>query len=141
MNHVKTLLLCLLLFALPLQGYAAVSSFIAMQGQSAPAAIAAAHHAAASPAQATADHCAMHAQASRAHCGADAAKACGSCGNGSGCAHCASCCVGGVMAAPLAAAALADLRPAGSQAIPYRLRHMSAHIPAGPERPPHTRIA
>jgi hypothetical protein len=140
MNHLKTLLLWLLLAALPMQGYAAVSSFMAMQGRSAPTPTAAHHHAAASPQLAASDHCAMHAQTGHAHCGADRAKAkcgsCGSCGSG-GCVNCASCCVGGAMAAPVPACAPPDLRPAGSEAIPYRLRHMSAHIPAGPERPPH----
>lgn len=141
MNHVKTLLLWLLLAALPLQGYAAVSSFMAMQGRSAPAPMAAHRHAAASPQLAAGDHCAMHAQTGHAHCGADAAKAkCASCGGG-GCANCASCCVGGAMAVAVPAGTLPDWRPAGSEAIPYRLRHMSAHIPAGPERPPHTSFA
>ncbi|MBA5687590.1 hypothetical protein [Rugamonas apoptosis] len=136
MNLVKSLLLWLLLAALPLQGYAAASTFMAntMQDEKAPARMAApCHHAAASQQLTPPGHCAMQTQTQthHAHCGAGAHQA--KCGN------CAACCVGAAIALP--ALALADVWPVGSEAIAYRVRHVTAHIPGGLERPPHTRLA
>jgi hypothetical protein len=147
MDHIKTLLLWLLLAALPLQGYAAASMLPCQGGHGAPARIAgqpqrqadgAAHHHAASARQVAASgHCAMPTQHHQDHqdhpdhCGADAGNA--------KCSSCAACCVGAATAVPVSA--LAGIRPAGSEAIPYRVMHVTAHIPGGLERPPHTDFA
>ncbi|HJU99259.1 MAG TPA: hypothetical protein VJ752_01775 [Burkholderiaceae bacterium] len=134
MNLVRTLLLWLLLAALPLQGYAAACASTAMGGAMAPARIMSQHQAStATAAHAVVEHCAMQAKSRHCHDGADAGQA--KCGN------CAACCVGAAVALPVPALALAESRPAGSEAIPYRLRHVTAHIPAGPERPPHSATA
>lgn len=130
MNHVRTLLLWLLLAALPLQGYAAAGAFMAVANAAAPASQ---QHAAATDPSAVPGHCAMLAQSRHGDAGADASKA--------RCCHGASCCMGAAIAVPCPALALADMRPAGSEAIPYRLRHVTAHIPSGPERPPHSHSA
>ncbi|MBA5637712.1 hypothetical protein H3H37_11660 [Duganella sp. LX20W] len=139
MNHVRTMLLWLLLAALPLQGYAAVCTSMAMAGTMAPAQTMAQHQPATAAVQhMTVEHCAMLAKSAsdakfkscHGHAGADASQ--------SKCGNCAACCVGAAIALPVPALALAESRPAGSEAIPYRLRHVTAHIPAGPERPPHS---
>lgn len=137
MNHLKTLLLWLLLAALPLQGYAAVSMFMCHAGPTMPATITAAphqhaagkaHHRAATAAQKSPDgRCAMHAGSGQSPCKTDA-------GN-TKCSSCAACCVGLAITVPVSA--LASVRPLGSEAIPYRVMHVTAHVPGGLERPPH----
>lgn len=142
MNHVRTLLLWLLLAALPLQGYAAARAFMPMGGAATPAMVAgqtaihatSRHRHAAAVAQPTAsDHCAMQVKADHGQCGTESAKL--------RCGHCASCCVGAAIAVPAPALALAGVWPVGSEAIPYRVMHVTAHIPGGLERPPHTALA
>lgn len=141
MNHLKTLLLWLLLAALPLQGYAAVSMFMCHGGQTAPTPLTApphqhaagkAHLPGTAAAQGSPDgRCPMHASSGQAPCKTDA-------GN-SKCSSCASCCVGLAITVPVTA--LASVRPLGSEAIPYRVMHVTAHIPGGLERPPHSLLA
>ncbi|MES2115326.1 MAG: hypothetical protein V4578_09270, partial [Pseudomonadota bacterium] len=71
--------------------------------------------------------CAMHAGSDQSPCKTDA-------GN-TKCSSCAACCVGLAITVPVSA--LASVRPLGSEAIPYRVMHVTAHIPGGLERPPH----
>lgn len=121
MKLLKTLLVWMLLLALPLQALAAVSVPAGGTGHAPAAAMHASEPGMADSTQLeAADHCAQPAD------------------EGS-CSKCASCCVG----APLAPrfGALDELRPVGAQRIPYRTVHVTAHIPGGLERPPHSLVA
>lgn len=127
MKHFKTLLVWLMLLALPLQGYAAASMALCKSGMPAqpPAHVhdagAAGHHA----------HAPVQAQAAGEHCASPSDM--------SKCSTCATCCAGAIMAPAVHQLALA--RPAGSQPIPYVSMHVTSHVPCALERPPHTLIA
>lgn len=117
MKCFRTLLVWLMLLAIPLQGFAAASS--ALCGA---AAAPAASHVAASMDQ---GHCATPDQPAP-----DTPYKC---------SHCAFCCVGMTIAPAFAAPAAAH--PLASEPIAYAAMHVTAHIPGGLERPPHSPIA
>ncbi|MCY0915254.1 hypothetical protein [Massilia antarctica] len=112
MKSFRTLLVWLLLLALPLQGFAAASSALC--------------EAARAPV------------ASQVAAGMDEGH-CHKPDRPAKCSNCAFCCVG--MAIAPAFAALADGRAPASEAIAYAAMHATAHIPGGLERPPHSPIA
>ncbi|WP_157778427.1 hypothetical protein [Massilia violaceinigra] len=115
MTSLRTLLIWLLLLAIPLQGFAAASSALCE----------AARVPVASQVVASMDEGHCHQPDSPA----SPAK----------CSNCAFCCVG--MAIAPAFAALADARALASERIAYAAVHVTAHIPGGLERPPHSPIA
>jgi hypothetical protein len=117
MTSLRTLLVWLLLLAIPLQGFAAASSALC----------AAARTPLAGQVAASMDqgHCAEPDNAAPD----SAAK----------CSNCAFCCVG-IAIAP-AWAALTGARALASEPIAYAAMHVTAHIPGGLERPPHSPIA
>ncbi|MDM5177293.1 hypothetical protein PO883_08810 [Massilia sp. DJPM01] len=112
MTSFRTLLVWLLLLAIPLQGFAVASSALCE----------AARTAVASQVAASMDEGHCHQPDSPAKC-----------------SNCAFCCVG--MAIAPAFAALADARAPASEAIAYAAMHVTEHIPGGLERPPHSPIA
>ena len=118
MKCFRTLLVWLMLLAIPLQGFAAASLALC----DAAGAPAASHVAAAS----------MH----EGHCAEPDSTAPDSPAK---CSSCAFCCVG--MAIAPAFAALTSPRPLASEPIAYAAMHVTAHIPGGLERPPHSPIA
>ncbi|MDQ1815706.1 hypothetical protein RBA41_20630 [Massilia sp. CCM 9210] len=107
MTSLRTLLVWLLLLAIPLQGFAAASSALCEAARAPVVSMDESHcHQPDSPAK---------------------------------CSNCAFCCVG--MAIAPAFAALADARALASERIAYAAVHVTAHIPGGLERPPHSPIA
>lgn len=111
MKSFRTLLVWLLLLAIPLQGFAAASSLLC----------------AAVDAPVT-SHAATMAEG---HCESPASPA--------KCSSCAFCCVGAAIAPAFAVPA--GLKPLGSELIPYAAMHVTAHIPGALERPPLSPIA
>lgn len=127
MTCFRTLLVWLMLLAIPLQGFAAASSALC-DAATAPLA----SHAAAGM---DARHCAGPDSNTP-----DTDKAAGNTADSlAKCSSCAFCCVGTAIAPPCAAAA--DPRPPASEPIAYAAMHVTAHIPGGLERPPHSPIA
>jgi hypothetical protein len=123
MKCFRTLLVWLMLLAIPLQGFAAASSSLC-EAAGAPVA---SHVAAASMDE---GHCAEPDSAAPDSAKPDSTAKCSSC---------AFCCVG--MAIAPAFAALAAAHPLASEPIAYAAMHVTAHIPGGLERPPHSPIA
>ena len=122
MKFFRTWLVWLMLLAIPLQGFAAASSFLC--------------DAASKP---VASHIA--ANMVEGHCDTpdDAVADDADPGSPAKCSNCASCCVG--MAIAPAFAVLLEPRPLASEPIAYAAMHATAHIPGGLERPPHSPIA
>ncbi|NHZ90262.1 hypothetical protein F2P45_14735 [Massilia sp. CCM 8733] len=118
MKCFRTLLMWLMLLAIPLQGFAAASSALC-EAATAPLA---SHAAAASMDE---GHCDEPGSATPD----SAAK----------CSNCAFCCVG--MAIAPACPAPGTAPPLASELIAYAPMHVTAHIPGGLERPPHSPIA
>ena len=111
MKTVKTWLLWLLLLAIPLQGFAAVSMVLC---QSAPVEQSAAvqHH------TGQADHCAGAADTTMKKC-----------------SNCAACSVGAAIAPPVLPQV--GMGPAGSEPVSTSSPYATSHIDQGLERPPH----
>lgn len=122
MKCFRTLLVWLMLLAIPLQGFAAASAALC-DAAKAPAA----SHVAGGM---DGGHCAEPESAAPDSPAPDSPAKCSSC---------AFCCVG--MAIAPAFAALASPRPLASEPIDYAAMHVTAHIPGGLERPPHSPIA
>lgn len=118
MTRLKTFLVWLLLLTLPWQGFASASMVMCDTG---PAQAQMQQH----PAAAAGD--AVDAE----HCEAPSTSA--------KCSTCAACSVGAVIVS--AFDPLMGLESAGSQAIPYFATHVTANVPGGLERPPHSLIA
>ncbi|NHZ34515.1 hypothetical protein [Massilia rubra] len=117
MKCFRTLLVWLMLLAIPLQGFAAASSALC----------AAANAPLASHAVASMDE---------GHCDkADSAAP----DSPAKCSNCAFCCVGMAIAPAFPAPGAAP--PLASELIAYAAMHVTAHIPGGLERPPHSPIA
>ena len=136
---VRSLLVWLLLLAVPFQGFASASMLLCAPAAPAPVVATAAHDHQAMMATPGHDHAAMlraMADAHQAHAadtGHDAHD--GHHGNGS----CASCCIGAAMA-PAAQLRLALARP-DFIAIPFHAGHVPSVDPVLPERPPRAILA
>jgi hypothetical protein len=133
MKLFRTLIVWLMLFAIPLQGYAAVTMSLCATGSPAPVAqviddddqTVHQHHAAQA---ADAGHAmAADAQPSDSHCPSPEGT--------SKCSTCAACCVVAGNTHPVVT--LATAKPVGSECIPYIAIFDTAHISTGLERPPH----
>jgi hypothetical protein len=127
MKLIKTLIVWLLLLAIPLQGHAAVSANLRMMSPGS---------ASINDAPVMAAHCAggsHHADAAvaKAHCEKSAAV--------HKCSHCASCSVSAFLFLPEYPATA--LTPHGSERIAYVAAFITSRLPDGLERPPHSQAA
>lgn len=127
MTFFRTWLVWLMLLAIPLQGFAAASSLLCE-----------------APGKPVASH--VGANMHEGHCAGldstppdDAKPDSTAAGSPAKCSNCAFCCVG--MAIAPAFGVAAEARPLASEAIAYAAMHVTAHIPGGLERPPHSPIA
>jgi hypothetical protein len=120
MTRLKTLLVWLLLLTLPLQGFASASMVMCDTGPA--QAQMQQHHAAPASAGDAAD---------AEHCEAPSTSA--------KCSTCAACSVGAVIVSVFDP--LTGFESVGSQPIPYFATHVTANVPGGLERPPHSLIA
>jgi hypothetical protein len=134
MKLIKTMLVWLLLLALPLQGQASAALNLCATGATPPAARSHCHSVMsqtehASPHQASAS---STVKAADGHC-QDAATGIHKCSN------CASCAFG----APCVPASSPPLsaKPAGAERIAYLPHHVTSRLPDGLERPPHSLAA
>jgi hypothetical protein len=133
MKLFRTLIVWLLLLAIPLQGYAAVTMSLCATGTPTPVAQviddgdqAAHQHHVAQPGDA--GHAiAADAQPDGSHCPSPDGT--------SKCSTCAACCVVAGNTHPVVT--LATAKPVGSESIPYIAIFDTAHISTGLERPPH----
>ncbi|HEX8611610.1 MAG TPA: hypothetical protein VF800_10020 [Telluria sp.] len=123
MKCFRTWLVWLLLLAIPLQGFAAASMALCEAAR----ASLASHVVAAGMDE---GHCAAPDSAPPDSAAPDSAAKC---------SNCAFCCVGMAIAPAFAAPAAAP--PLASELIAYAAMHVTAHIPGGLERPPHSPIA
>lgn len=122
MIRLKTFLVWLLLLTLPLQGFASVSQAMC---DSVPAMVIVPEQPAQPPHAASAD------ATGGDHCKPPSAT--------SKCSTCAACCVGAAIVC--AFAPVPGLPAVGSEPIPYIATHVTANVPGGLERPPHSLIA
>ena len=130
MKLIKTLLVWLLLLALPLQGLAATALNICSTGAIAPPAVPVHCHVAKSETMPSTPH---HAAGDTAVQTAD-----GHCQDSASphkCSNCASCAFG-APCVPVSSL-LVSAKPAGAEPIDYLPRHVTSRLPDGLERPPH----
>lgn len=127
MKCFRTLLVWLMLLAIPLQGFAAASSALC-EAATAPLA----SHAVASMDE---RHCAEPDSAAQDSAAQESAAP----DSPVKCSSCAFCCVGMAIAPAFPAQGAAP--PLASELIAYAAMHVTAHIPGGLERPPHSPIA
>lgn len=133
MKALKTFFVWILLIALPIQGFAAVSMSMCEPGKSALAAVAVTdqddHGAAASG---LAGDCGHH----QATASADTPNDCDNPSDAAKCSACAACSVGAFIT--VAFATLPAFQTHGAESIPYVAAHDTACIYGALERPPHT---
>lgn len=132
MTFFRTWLVWLMLLAIPLQGFAAASSLLCdAPGKPVASRVGANMHE---------GHCAGPDSAPPDSAAPDtAAPDSAAAGSPAKCSNCAFCCVG--MAIAPAVGVAAEARPLASEPIAYAAMHVTAHIPGGLERPPHSPIA
>ncbi len=153
MGRFRTLIIWLLLLTLPLKGYASVSMVLCKSGVA--GVVAASSVVLASDAHLAAHHHASVAESAHGHQHEAASipgaghhalavqavddsqpSHCISDRDMSKCSNCASCCVGAAISPTFQP--LASVKPLGSERIPYAAMYVTAHIPNGLERPPHS---
>jgi hypothetical protein len=134
MKLIKTLLVWLLLLALPLQGLAATAMNICSTGATAPSAVQThCHVAKLKSVPSTPHHAAGEStvQAADSHCQDSAGP--------HKCSNCASCAFG-APCVPVSSL-LVSAKPAGAEPIDYLPHHVTSRLPDGLERPPHSLAA
>jgi hypothetical protein len=133
MKALKTFFVWILLIALPLQGFAAVSMSMCEPDKAALVAAAVTDHGDhGAAASGLAADCGHH----QATLAADTASDCDSPSDAAKCSACAACSVGASITA--AFATLPAFNTHGAEAIPYVAAHDTACIYGALERPPHT---
>ncbi len=133
MKFFRTLIVWLLLLAIPLQGYAAVTMSLCATGTPLP--VAQGHD---DGGQAVRPHHAAQSDDTGHPMVSDAQPAGNHCPSPDGtskCSTCAACCVVAGNTHPVLT--LATAKPVGSESIPYIAIFDTAHISSGLERPPH----
>nr|WP_229509483.1 hypothetical protein [Massilia sp. CCM 8734] len=147
MKCFRTLLVWLMLLAIPLQGFAAASSALCAAANAPLASHVAASmeegHCAeldsAAPDSAAPDSAAPDSAAPDSAAPDSAAPDSAAADSPAKCSNCAFCCVGMAIAPAFPAPGAAP--PLASELIAYAAMHVTAHIPGGLERPPHSPIA